>query len=179
MEELCNKYGINDYTINEDGFVNVDGSVDLNNCNLTEIPIKFGRINGDFKCAFNRLVNLKNSPTYVYKNFYCNGNYLTTLFEGPKVVNGEYWCSRNNLKDIQGFPESFQSDLYIVMNPICEILNIVPEKKRVRFIYWLNEHKTIRNRDTIIQSRLEEALCSLGVEELITIDFNFNNYKVI
>ncbi len=46
--DICEKYDIENYTINPDGSIDVDGDVDLNNKGIFKIPIKFNRINGFF-----------------------------------------------------------------------------------------------------------------------------------
>lgn len=78
-----------------DDEIHVTGSVWLHSKNLTEIPIKFGKINGDFLCNHNRLTSLKNAPYHVTKNFYCYDNKLTSLDHMPRSVDGNIWCNNN------------------------------------------------------------------------------------
>lgn len=72
--------------------------------NLTELPIKFGIINGDFDCSKNILTSLKGSPSQVNGNFYCNNNELKSLEHGPKKVGGNFNCSVNNLTNLDFSP---------------------------------------------------------------------------
>ena len=41
IDDICEYYGITNYSINPDGSIDVDGVVDLSNMQLKEIPIKF------------------------------------------------------------------------------------------------------------------------------------------
>ena len=76
IKRWLKKYGITNYTINANGEIDVNGSVDLSSCNLTRFPtfIQFGVVKG---------------------NFYCNGNYFTSLIGCPKKVEGGFLCFTN------------------------------------------------------------------------------------
>ncbi len=50
---IARKFGIRKYKINEDGTIDVDGDVDLSGKELTELPLKFRNITGDFYCYKN------------------------------------------------------------------------------------------------------------------------------
>ena len=57
IDEICEKYGIKNYTINDDGSIDVDSDVYLNGSNLTQIPLKFNKVTGDFYCYNNSLLS--------------------------------------------------------------------------------------------------------------------------
>ena len=63
IDSICQKYGIKNYTINEDGSIDVDGDVDLSNRKLIELPLKFRNVNGNFYCSWNELTSLEGFPT--------------------------------------------------------------------------------------------------------------------
>jgi hypothetical protein len=65
IERLCNEYGIENWTINSDGLVDVEGYVDLSRSGLTKIPINFGRVEGNFYCPNNGLTTLKGASREV------------------------------------------------------------------------------------------------------------------
>lgn len=94
------KLSCKEYTINPDGTVDVDGSVFLvnqpNSDRLTEIPIKFGRVTGDFSASYQKLGNLNNSPRFVGGDFSCIASNLTSLEGAPDEVQGIFNCSMNN-----------------------------------------------------------------------------------
>ena len=54
IHEICEEYGIKNYTINSDGAIDVDGEVYLSNMELTKLPIKFNNVSGDFYCYYNK-----------------------------------------------------------------------------------------------------------------------------
>ena len=96
---ICKQYGINNYTINPDGSIDVDGSVNLYNKGLTELPLIFNRVTGVFDCGNNRLTTLKGCPRWVGDYFRCNYNNLTSLKFSPDYVGGDFYCRKNNLTD--------------------------------------------------------------------------------
>ena len=48
IEEICKKYGIENYTIMDDGSIDVDGDVYINDEGLTELPLTFNKVTGSF-----------------------------------------------------------------------------------------------------------------------------------
>ena len=73
------KMNITNYTINKDLSVDVDSNVNINNRNLTKIPIKFNKVSGSFYCSNNNLTSLVGCPTTVSGSFYCHNNKLTNI----------------------------------------------------------------------------------------------------
>lgn len=53
---------------------------------MTELPIKFGKVEGSFFCNGNDLTSLKGSPEYVSGSFWCSQNLLTTLDGAPRFI---------------------------------------------------------------------------------------------
>ena len=100
------------WVINSNGEVDVDGDVFMDYRNLTEIPIKFGRVNGYFSCSENQLTTLKNSPTSVGEDF---------------------WCSYNNLTSLEGCPISVDDDFYFYDNPLTNYFKNIKEED---FAHW-------------------------------------------
>ena len=96
---ICKQYNIENYTINPDGSIDVDGNVDLSFKDLTELPLTFNRITGNFNCGYNRLTSLKGSPRWVGCHFTCSNNPLTSLEFSPDYVGGYFNCDDNKLTD--------------------------------------------------------------------------------
>ena len=105
IHSICNKYNIENYTINSDGTIDVDGDVNLHNKGLTKLPLHFNRVSGDFNCYKNKLTDLE-GPQSVGGDFYCYGNKLTSLEGAPKSVGGDFLCRDNNLTSLEGVPQS-------------------------------------------------------------------------
>jgi hypothetical protein len=99
IHDICKRYNITNYTINDDGIINVNGRVDLHNKGLTELPLRFNKVNGSFDCSDNKLTTLKGSPRWVGGSFYCNYNQLTSLEFSPDYVGSNFWCRFNKLTD--------------------------------------------------------------------------------
>lgn len=88
------------YTINDDLSVDVNGSVDLYNKQLTEIPIQFNIVNGSFDCSDNNLTSLKGCPKVVDGNFFCCINQLTSLKGCPTIIGFNFDCSFNSITSL-------------------------------------------------------------------------------
>ena len=102
--KICQEYNIVRYTINEDMSIDVDGDVDLWNCGLSKMPLKFNKVRGNFWCHSNSLTTLEGAPKEVGGFFTCNDNKLTTLLGGPNDVGGSFNCSNNELTTLEGAP---------------------------------------------------------------------------
>jgi hypothetical protein len=112
IEAICQKYFIENYTINPDGSIDVDGDVILTknrpigssyiDFKLDKLPLKFRKVTGDFDCRSNKLTSLEGAPEYVGGVFDCSHNQLETLEGGPKEVVKGYICWNNKLKSLEG-----------------------------------------------------------------------------
>ena len=105
-------YSIENYTINKDGTIDIDGDVDLSHKGLTKIPFNFGKVTGDFFCDNNQLINLEGCPKEVVRNFNCGNNKLTNLIGGPQEVGSSYYCSNNPLETLEGCAGDIGIDLF-------------------------------------------------------------------
>jgi hypothetical protein len=138
IKEICEYYGIQNYTINPDNSIDVDGNVDLFNNNLTKLPLKFNKVFGYFLCTYNNLTSLEGSPIYVGGNFACQYNKLTSLDGCPNYVGNWFNCSDNNLTNLDDCPiyvggvfNCYANPLpkEIRENPYVEIKRLNREKK--------------------------------------------------
>ena len=132
IHELCKKYNIIHYTINN-GLVDVDGNVDLSTKKLTKIPIKFGNVNGYFHCDGNQLTSLEGGPQKVGGDFYCSRNRLTSLEGAPKYIGGNFYCSNNGLTSLNGLEETVCNQIYCLNNKIFR-LDFIPNYKNGFYI---------------------------------------------
>ena len=94
---ICEKYGIKNYTINDDGSIDVNGDVYLSFKDLTELPLTFNKVTGWFDCSYNNLTTLKGCPRWVGSSFICSYNNLTSLEFSPDYVGSNFWCQYNKL----------------------------------------------------------------------------------
>ena len=105
IDEICREYKIENYTINLDGSIDVDGRVWLSNKGLTELPLTFNKVSGLFGCIDNKLTTLKGSPRWVGGDFTCSNNELNSLEFSPDYVGGDFYCRDNDLTDLVGSPK--------------------------------------------------------------------------
>ena len=115
IHDICDQYKIENYTINPDGSIDVDGDVNLSYMGLTKIPIKFNKVSGYFDCSYNFITSLEGCPREVVGNFFCSGNEITSLEGGPEIVYGKLYCNFNNsLITTKGFPSIVSNDVSII-----------------------------------------------------------------
>jgi len=179
--EICKRCEIENYTINDDGSIDVDGDVDIGSKGLERIPIKFREVTGDFSCyknnltsldgcpkivggyfncSNNKLTSLKGCPDRVGRDFICSYNNLASLVGGPERVGRGFYCSLNNLITLEGFPLYFDTDKPVstIDNPIHEIYKLFDDPKAIEL---MNDYGLINSQDmevsyTILQEIFEE-----------------------
>jgi hypothetical protein len=106
IDIICKKYKIENYSINDDGTVDVYGDVDLYAMNLTKLPLKFGKVTGEFQCAENDLISLEGMPSELIGSFYVYANKLKSLVGCPSEIGGDFLCNDNLLTNLEGGPVS-------------------------------------------------------------------------
>jgi hypothetical protein len=184
IDSICQQYGIQNYTINEDGSIDVDGNVYLSYEKLYELPLKFGRVTGNFDCSRNQLTTLEGCPGEVGGGFYCNGNKLTTLEGCPREVGGYFNCSYNKLTTLDGCPKMVDGEFNcgannltiindelefvkiigyfdIEYNPIYQVYKLFSDFES--FKYSL-DYNYFREPNLIVKHRFEEACGEAGIK---------------
>ena len=140
IHELCRKYNIKNYTINEDKSIDVNNNVYLGHNNLIKLPLKFGSVVGNFDLSRNNLTTLEGAPETVGGGFNCSYNNLTTLEGSPRRVNGSFDCFNNKkLMSLEGITPTIHGNFYCDGTPV--------------FYFW----KNFLNKDkSLIDSFVEE-----------------------
>jgi hypothetical protein len=94
------KMNVENYKINKDFSISVNGYVDLAYKNLNKFPdyIQFDIISGNFTCSNNGLITLKGGPKLVLGSFVCRDNQLSSLEHAPYYVTGEFYSYNNACK---------------------------------------------------------------------------------
>lgn len=82
---------IKNYTVRNDGTVDVEGDVVLTDKKLTKLPVKFGKITGSFSCDHNKLTSLEGAPEFVGKYFDCRFNKLISPEGAPKFIGTDFY----------------------------------------------------------------------------------------
>ena len=204
--EVCNRYRINNYTINDDLSIDVNDNVRLYDEGLEYLPLKFNYVSGyffcsdnelktlegcpqtvggRFNCYFNELVSLEGSPQTVNGDFNCFNNKLESLEGSPQTVGGHFNCSFNKLTDLEYFPEVNGS--VIIYGNIVNLLvytfvenanTFLIENANAFLIEDFVDYEIVRNGDTVMLDRLQTFIRdnNLRMPELEPIK---NHYKII
>ena len=155
IHRVCKEYGIENYTINSDGSIDVNDDVYLFRKNLTELPLKFNRVTGGFYCNNNQLTSLEGSPLST-GSFRCYNNKLTSLEGAPKSIIGDFSCWNNQLTSLDHLPE-VSGDIYMGNNPVYSIVKDWINKPEERWEKWeYFQDLSIIQEDKVILPRLEE-----------------------
>ena len=123
IHDICKKYYIENYTINSDGTIDVNETVDLSGLLRDIIPIKFNVVRGDFYCYNNKLTSLINSPRIVDGIFSCSKNKLTSLEGSPERVGDYFYCSHNQITQLDNL-SLILTELNCSANKITELSNL-------------------------------------------------------
>jgi hypothetical protein len=121
IDEICYEFGVRNYTINDDGSIDVKGDVSIPTSGLTEIPITFNKVSGDFYCQNSDLTTLKGSPRFVGGSFYCQKNKLTDLKGGPNKVSGSFYCYFNQITSLEEGPEHIGDSITCSNNKLTDL----------------------------------------------------------
>jgi len=135
IDSICKKYNLENYTINSDGSVDVDGDVDLrgigfwnylygekkeNKWTLNKLPLKFRYVSGDFDCRFNNLSDLQGCPTKIEGSLYLYHNKLKSLEGCPDEVD-RLLISDNELESLRGCPKRVRGDFNCSNNKLTSL----------------------------------------------------------
>lgn len=114
------------YTIHN-GVVDVTGDVTFSNNNLTQMPVNFGTVYGDFIIRNSGVTTLVGSPKIVTQRFTAdNCSNLTTCLGAPEHVLGSFTIYKCPLENLQGFPTecSYAAVEYDEYLPVLRLLQV-------------------------------------------------------
>lgn len=149
IHTLCNQYNITNYTINEDGTIDVNGDVLLYNIGLSQFPLLFRNVSGCFDISNNNLTTLKGCPERIGGGFYVYNNKLTSLIDGPKYVGTHYNCCDNNLISLNFSPSIIYGTFYCDGNKLSTLEGCPSEV--ISFECGYNELTTLEGCPKIIE----------------------------
>jgi len=196
--EVCKKYDIENYTINDDLSIDVDHNVILNFKRLEYLPLKFNYVSGGFSCHHNKLKTLKGSPQTVGGFFECSFNYLESLEGCPQTVGGYFMCYDNELRTLEGSPQKIDGDfncgdnyltdlehfpevsggIYINTNPVNLLVYTFIKNADSFMIEDFIDYEIIRNRDTVMLDRLQTFIEGFDLE-IPDLEKIKEHYKII
>lgn len=126
MTLKCYIYNIKNYTVNNEGLVDVESNIILGYQKLDKIPLNFGRVYGDFYFARNNLKTLEGCPEHVYGNFNASYNSnLTSLKYSPQYVTGNFYASHCSLESLEYSPQQVNGDVSFYTNEIKSLKGLI------------------------------------------------------
>ena len=171
IDEICRIHWIYDYTINPDGSIDVNKSVELSYYGLTKIPIQFNKVNDDFFCSYNNIKTFEGAPKEVNGVFCCDYNQLTSFKYAPKRINEDFSCISNNIITFEYFPSYVGGHFNCFGNPIFQVWNLFVDLTKIEL---LNDYDIFRDEDTkepgIVMARLNDFLLEIGKEPVKNIN---------
>ena len=196
--EVCEKYEIENYIINDGLSIDVDGDVDLYKKKLEYLPLKFNYVGGTFNCSFNQLNILEGCPRTVVGDFFWDYNELKTLKGSPQTVDGRFSCYRNKLETLEGSPQTVGGDFYCVYNKLKDLEYFPEVSGRIDIeentVYLLVytfiknadsfmiedfiDYEIIRNRNTVMLDRLQTFIRDNDLE-MPDLEEIKKHYKII
>jgi hypothetical protein len=195
--EVCERYRIKNYTINDDLSIDVDGGVHLYSKNLEYLPLRFSYVSGAFLCYDNELKTLEGCPQTV-GGFQCSQNELKTLEGCPQTVSGSFYCYKNELKSLEGCPQTISGDFDCSNNKLKDLEHISEvdgriyiKKNTVNLLVYtfiknadrfmiedFNDYEILRNKDTVMLDRLQTFIRDNDLE-MPDLEEIKKHYKII
>jgi len=182
--EVCRKYKIENYTINDDLSIDVNGDVELDSENLKYLPLKFNYVSGYFGCSNNNLETLKGCPQRVGSGFSCHHNKLKSLIGCPQTIDGDFYCSNNKLKSLIGCPQTVDGDFYCSNNKL-KSLEGSPQTVGGDFYCFINELKDLEHFPEVngridIEENPVDLLVHTFIENADSFMIeDFNDYEIV
>ena len=143
IHDICRKYNIKNYRINNDMSIDVDGSVDLASEDLQQLPLTFNYINGNFYCELNYLESLHGAPNKVEGDFRCQYNDLRSFYDCPEYVGSSFHCKNNYIESLKYSPNFIGGSFICDFNELKSIKDI--KCKPTRLYINSNRIKTLEN----------------------------------
>jgi hypothetical protein len=106
IQKWLDEMEVKNYTINNDLTVDVNDDVKFHSKSLSQLPVQFGVVNGDFAIWNCELESLKGCPHKVMGKFNCAINLLKSLEYCPKQVDGAFIFHNNDITTLEHAPDS-------------------------------------------------------------------------
>jgi hypothetical protein len=109
------KLNLSSYKVRKDGKIDVQGNVKFDSSMIDKrfsiLPIKFGRVTGNFVAVSCGVSQMTGFPEKVDGDFDVSNNQITSLEDGPSHVGGSYIAEGNKLLTVLlGWPKFIGSD---------------------------------------------------------------------
>ena len=123
------------------GLVDVDGCFSCYEQGLSDFKgVRFGVVEGGFRCYNNLLTSLVGAPREVERHFSCSDNRLTSLVGAPEKVRVDFHCDNNLLTSLEGAPREVGFSFNCYNNRLTSLVG-APQKVGTSF-FCDNNHLT-------------------------------------
>ena len=140
-EEFCENYGIWSYNIDDDNYINTNSPVFLSERGITELPVKFGTVNGGFYISNNELVTLKGCPKKIINgSLSAAENKLTSLEGCPIEIDGDLYLHQNKITNLEHFPKKLSGSVYLRDNNLTTLKGCA---KTINGDFYISENKKL------------------------------------
>jgi hypothetical protein len=173
IDQICSDHDINNYSINRDGSIDVNGDVYILHDNKKDLPLRFNFVSGNFNCNQGFLTSLKGSPIKVGKNFDCGHNNLISLEYGPSEVGGNFYCEHNKLTSLEHCPINIEGHFLCNSNKLTS-LEHCPKKVGLNFECEYNYLDTLMYCPSDIGGDLYCENCGLPTSFSDTYDYDMS-----
>lgn len=91
---LYNVCGVQDFTVNKNGSINVHGNVIMFKSQETELALKLSRVTDNFICCYSKLNSMKNFPKFVGGNLDISFTNIHALEGMPEYIDRHFVCTK-------------------------------------------------------------------------------------
>ena len=105
IKQWLDSHKVENYSINGDMTVSVNGPFTITDKDIEEIPVKLSEVTGSIDVTGNKLKRIDWAPSKVARDFDCWDNEIETLEGGPEEVEGGFDCDNNKLVNLKGAPK--------------------------------------------------------------------------
>lgn len=124
VDKTAIKYFLNtkmimNYTIEDDGTVNVGGNVELDNMGsqFRELPVQFGKVTGNFITKDVALQSFKGFPKEVGGDFVIKQRIIVKDYTGaPEIIRGDALMKPVQAQSLKGFPKKIEQSAVITVS---------------------------------------------------------------
>ena len=143
------KYKIENYTINEDGSIDVNGDVHFYEYGLTELPINFNKVTGTFDCSNNKKF-LKESSIKL-TNIYKNNKFKSIIFMNyvPQLNNFLYWNQQLMAESLGKKGKGILPMISLAPKDHHSLLQLYLEGPKDKLFYIFSDEIKNRNKNKI------------------------------
>ncbi len=129
IENVLQYLQVENYTIDNNGIVDVHDDVYIEDVIYTTLPIRFGKVDGNFSCSYNEyLTSLVGVPPFVRRSVsYERNSSLQSLKGGVQYCGGSFMCNINSsLISLEGAPHTIGHNIQCNDNKVLKSLTGLP-----------------------------------------------------